>query len=243
MRYKITFSYLGKNYHGYQLQKNATSVQGELEKALKEVTNKDIKIFASGRTDAGVSAIKQVAHFDMHENFVNLAKRLNTVLPYDIRVLNIVKVSNDFHARFNAISKTYEYNFYHNDCNIPYLDEFAHYSKQPFDIKKMNEGVKEFMGRHDFTSFCASNTNVEDKVREIYSAEIICNQLGVYTFRVKGNGFLYNMIRIMMGTLLDIGYGKLLPADIKKIIAAKNRQAASKTVSGKGLVLVDVEYN
>ncbi len=242
MRYKIIFSYLGKNYHGYQLQKNAPSVQVEIEQALKKITGEEIKIFASGRTDAGVSAIKQVAHFDLDKSIINLAKRLNAILPGDIRAINISRVNDDFHARFDCISKTYEYHFYHNECNIPYLDEFALYCKIPFDIEKMNEGAKFFLGRHDFTSFCAVGGSAIEKEREIYSAEFFSNRLGIYTFRVKGNGFLYNMIRIMLGTLFEVGYGKIPPSEIKRIIDAKNRQTAFKTISPQGLVLVDVEY-
>lgn len=243
MKFAIVFSYLGKNYKGYQLQPSAPSVQAEIESALKQITNQDIKIYASGRTDKEVSAIKQVAHFNCDKNVNNFAKRLNGILPNDIRIREVVKVSNDFHARYDCISKTYEYSFYHSDCNIPYLDEFALYCKKPYNLHKMKEGAKYLLGEHDFTSFCASGGSAIDKVREITKVAFTTNHLGVHTFSISGKSFLYNMVRIIMGTLLDVGYGKLQPCDIEKIIFAKNRRVASETVSGKALVLVNVEYN
>ncbi len=239
MNVLLIISYLGKNYNGYQIQKNGSSIQEELEKALFSIIGKPVKTSASGRTDACVSAIKQAVSFELDELPKNLDKRLNLILPSDIRALSIKVVDDNFHARFNAKKKTYLYNFYCSDTNIPYLDQIALRVNENIDIKKMQCEVKNLIGTFDFTSFCASGSSVEDKVRTIYNAKIIDNGM-FYSLEITGNGFLYNMVRIIMGTLIEIGYGKI--KSMKNVIDSKSRQMAGKTAPPDGLVLKDIEY-
>ena len=161
------------------------------------------------------------------------------VLPEDIRVLCIETAEDDFHARFSAKKKTYLYNFYISNVNIPFLDSFALRVNDNLDIEKIEKEICSLIGEHDFSAFCASGSSAESKVREIYSARILKNDL-FYSLEITGNGFLYNMVRIIMGTLIEIGYGKL--KNLREIIDSKNRSRAGKTVSGVGLVLKSVEY-
>ncbi len=253
MRLRVDFSYLGKGYCGYQKQVGKKTVQGELESVLSDFFGEKITFTASGRTDAGVSALRQVGHFDLtsnqaitlvgkeHKSWQSLAIRINYILPEDIRILEIKPVSDDFHSRFTAKRKTYCYNFYCSKVDVPYLSQFCLWLKEKeLDFGKMKSALKNIEGKHDFTAFCASNTEVEDKVREIYSADIVYNELGYYTISICGNGFLYNMVRIIVGTILDVGRGKIQVGDVKKIIDSKDRTSAGKTVSAVGLVLKDV---
>lgn len=239
MKYLLKLSYLGKNYSGYQKQKNGNSIQAELECAMKKIIGRAVQTIASGRTDAGVSAICQVVSFELESLPKNLDKRLNLILPEDIRVLGIETAEDGFHARFSAKKKTYLYNFYISNVNIPFLDSFALRVNENLDIEKIEKEIESLIGEHDFSAFCASGSSAESKVREIYSARILKNDL-FYSLEITGNGFLYNMVRIIMGTLIEIGYGKL--KNLKEVIDSKNRARAGKTVSGVGLVLKSVEY-
>jgi len=239
MKFLLELSYFGKNYSGYQKQKNGNSIQEELEKAMEQVVGEKVQTNASGRTDAGVSALKQVVSFELDNLTTNLDKRLNLILPEDIRVLSVKEVAEDFHARFSAKRKTYLYNFYVSNVNIPFLDNFALRVNENFDIQKVEKEILALIGTHDFSAFCATGSQVQDKVREIYSAKILKNDL-FHSLEITGNGFLYNMVRIIMGTLLEIGYGKL--SNLEKIISSKDRAKAGKTVPSVGLVLKEVLY-
>ena len=239
MNILLTISYLGKNYNGYQIQKNGSSIQEELEKALCSIVGKKVKTSASGRTDAFVSAIRQTVSFELDELPKNLDKRLNLVLPSDIRALSIKVEDENFHARFSAKRKTYLYNFYASNVNIPYLDQIALRVNESIDIEKMKKQVKFLIGTFDFSSFCASGSSVEDKVRTIYNAKILDNGL-FYSLEITGNGFLYNMVRIIMGTLIEVGCGKI--DSLEKVISSKSREMAGKTAPPTGLVLKDIQY-
>ncbi|MBQ4558062.1 MAG: tRNA pseudouridine(38-40) synthase TruA [Clostridia bacterium] len=254
MRLKVEFSYLGENYFGYQVQDGVRTVQGDIEKVLSDFFDTDISFVASGRTDTGVSAIRQVGHFDIKDDvllakikndsakeFESLVIRINYLLDKDIRFLHVSKASEDYHARFNAKKKTYFYNLYSSKTEIPYFSQFALWVKYNLDINKIRDAIKAFVGTHDFTAFCASGSEVQDKVRTIYEAELIENEMGYITLKFVGNGFLYNMIRIMVGTMIEVGRGKLTKDDITKIIENKDRTLAGKTVSAIGLVLGSVE--
>lgn len=242
MRYILKVSYCGENYSGFQIQNNKTTIQLELEKALSEALKEDIKIVASGRTDAGVSAIEQVCHFDIDKALdKNIVGYLNVLLPEDIRVLSIEHTSDDFHARYLAKQKTYEYYFYVGNC-IPVYERFAVNIGYNIDVTKMQEACKYLVGEYDFTSFCASNTSVQDKVRTIYDASISQIDDNLYKLVIIGNGFLYNMVRIVMGTLVDIGLNKISPKEIVEIINSKNRAKAGKTMPANGLYLKKVIY-
>ena len=243
MNYKLEISYNGKNYCGYQIQPNLTTVQGELEKALTTIFNEPIKTTASGRTDAMVSALKQVVNFYSNTKIseYSLLCRLNLTLPADIRVNKVEYVDDEFNARFSAKKKTYSYNFYINRINNPYLDDFCYKVSYKLDMKKFEDELNSLVGTFDFTSLSSTDTQTENKVRTIYSVNLKQEQ-NVYTVTICGNGFLKNMIRIIMGTLFDISRGKIKKS-IVEVINDKNRASAGKTAGAVGLVFVDVNYD
>ncbi len=246
MNIAIIISYDGTNYSGWQSQPNKKTVQDELEKALFKVFNKQIKTYASGRTDALVSAIGQVVSFNCDDLFPpeKLMYLLNDNLPLDIRIVKSYEVDNGFNARFNAKNKTYEYNFYFGKTSNAYFDKTFSFFKGELNINDMQLACKFLVGTFDFSSFCASGSEVEDKTRTIFNAKIECvnKKYNQYKFVVSGNGFLYNMVRILMGTLINVGYGKIKPESIVEIINKKDRKFAGATVKAHGLVLVKVEY-
>lgn len=237
----MEISYDGQNYCGWQRQKKGDSIQGTIENAMQNILGVDINLFASGRTDAGVSAVCQTAHFDTGvEVPKNFAGHLNSVLPDDIRILSIQRVSDDFHARYDVTRKTYVYRFYTSKESIPYYDRIATQIKSSVDMGVFKQNMSQLIGTHDFSSFCATNTSVVDKTRTIY--DVTLNGDGtMYEFCITGSGFLYNMVRIIVGTLIDIASGKI-DGSILDIVKAHDRTRAGKTLSGKGLALKKVEY-
>lgn len=243
MRFLIKISYDGKNYSGFQIQPNKTTIQEVLEKKLSEVLKDNVKITASGRTDAGVSALGQICHFDYPYDIdiARVRSYINHLLPDDIRVLEMDKVGDDFNARYSANSKQYDYWFYIGE-KVPVYEKIAVNIGYKLDIDSMNKACEYLIGEHDFTSFCASNTEVKDKIRHILRAEIVKLDDNLFKFSIVGNGFLYNMVRIIMGTLIEVGRHKILPIDIKNIILAKDRNKAGKTAPSKGLYLKKVIY-
>lgn len=243
MRYLIKVSYNGKNYSGFQIQPNRDTIQSRLELALGTVFKTDINVVSSGRTDAGVSAFAQICHFDLDDNIStdNKLGYINSLLPRDIRVMELKQVNDDFHARYSAKHKTYEYYFYKGLEN-PIYEEFATNIGYNIDIEKMREACKYFLGVHDFSAFCASNTEVQDKTREIYKIEIEYVNTDLYKLVITGNGFLYNMVRIIMGTLVNVGLGKMDSHEICNILNNKDRNLSGKTMPAKGLILKNVSY-
>lgn len=243
MRVVLKISYNGENFNGWQIQPNKRTVQQVLEEELEKIFNEKIRLYSSGRTDAKVSAIEQIAHFDCKEcDIKQLLGRLNINLPYDVKV-NEAYIKENFHSRFDAKEKTYFYNFYLSRYPNPYFDKFALHIGFRFDLEKAKESLKYLVGTHDFTCFTATGGDVEDKTRTILSAEIIENPLGFYSLKITGTGFLYNMVRIIMGTIVEIGRGKIEPIDMKNIIDSKDRSKAGKTVIPVGLVLKQVKYD
>ena len=243
MRYKLIISYIGDNYSGYQKQLNKITIQETLEKALTEVLRYNISIVASGRTDAGVSAFMQVCHFDVMDD-INTQRTIgyaNRLLPEDIRILGIEKVEEDFNARYSAKEKTYEYYFYIG-YESPIYDKLATYIGYNVNVDEMKSACKSFLGEHDFSSFCASNTEVKSKVRKILDIKIMDIDENLFKLSITGNGFLYNMVRIIMGTLASVGLGKIKKEDIMSIINSKDRGKAGKTMPSKGLYLKNVIY-
>lgn len=242
MRYKIAISYDGSNYSGFQIQKDKDTIQKRLENALSIVFKDSIQVVVCGRTDAGVSAIECICHFDYGE--INVGRTIgytNNLLPEDIRINSIEVVNDDFHARYSAKKKTYEYFFYVGGI-IPVYEKFATNIGYNINIENMKLACKYFEGEYDFSSFCASNTAVKDKVRIVYSSKITEVGDNLYKFEITGNGFLYNMVRIIMGTLVMVGREKLNVEDIEKIILSKDRALSGKTMPSKGLFLKKVYY-
>lgn len=243
MRYLIKVSYNGKNYSGFQIQNNVDTIQARLESALSAALKRDVNIVASGRTDAGVSALGQICHFDI-DNDIDVSKKIghiNSLLPRDIRVMELKHVSDEFHARYTAKRKTYEYYFYQGLENSIY-EEFATNIGYNVDVNGMKDACKYFLGVHEFSAFCASNTEVKDKTREIYAIAIKEVNDNLYKLEITGNGFLYNMVRIIMGTLVNVGLGKMDGEAISNILANNDRNLAGKTMPAKGLILKNVLY-
>lgn len=243
MNYLLTICYDGANYCGYQIQPNLKTVQGVLEEALKQVFGVSVKTYASGRTDAGVSALGQTVNFVADKKFkeYSLLGYLNTILPSDVRVLSVKYVPDDFNARFSAKQKTYAYNFYLSRIDKPYLNKFATRVGYTLDMQKLESELKSLVGTFDFTSLSSTDTQVESKVRTISNVRLVKSG-EVYTAYFTGNGFLKNMIRVIMGTAFDIARGKITESFLE-IIEYKNRKFAGKTAGAVGLVLVEVNYS
>lgn len=246
-RYKAIIAYDGTHFNGFQKQPNGRTVQEEMEKTLKKMANgKEITVFGSGRTDAGVHAMGQVIHFDYPEErpLERMRFALDTQSSEDIAVKAVEIVSDDFHARYLVKEKTYQFRVDIGKPRSPFRRHYASYFPYPLDLSKIQRALPDLIGTHDFTSFCASGSSIEDKVRTIYEAKMEVNEAGdelLFTFR--GNGFLYKMIRILVGTLLKIGNGRLSEDSILEIIAKKDRNAAGPTAHPEGLYLYEVVYD
>ncbi len=243
MRYLITIEYFGKNYAGWQSQKNAVGVADVLNQKLSELFNQKINVDGSGRTDAGVHAIGQMAHFDADPIIppCRLAMAINTRLPYDIRVKKAIEVAPDFHARFDAKEKTYIYKMYVSRMLSPIrLDTHAQVIP-PIDFGKMQEAAKALVGTHDFIAFSSAARSVETTIRTVKSADITMDG-DELVFSITGDGFLYNMVRIIVGTLVFIGKGKLPVSAINDMLKTGDRTLGGKTYSPCGLYLKEVKY-
>ena len=244
MKIALEISYLGTNYCGWQKQKNEISIAEIIEKAYKEKFKEDITLFASGRTDAGVHAYSQIAHFETFKNVKaeKIAIALNTVLPADIRIIKSFEVDTNFHARFSAKKKTYEYLAYTADVDNVFLVNRALRIASNINIEKMQKASKLLIGEHDFTSFCKQKSSEKDCKREIYDIKISQNSNGLISFLITGNGFLHNMIRIIVSALIEVGKRKLSEDDLTKILNAKDRTKAPRTAPSYALYLKSVEY-
>ncbi|UOE38412.1 tRNA pseudouridine(38-40) synthase TruA [Chryseobacterium oryzae] len=241
MRYFIEFSYNGKNYFGYQIQPKDISVQEELERALSTILREEIKTTGAGRTDTGVHAKKMFAHFDTHLVLPEkLTHQLNSFLPDDISVKRIFEVRNDFHARFDATFRTYEY-YISLDKNPFTRDSAWQHWRRDLDINKMNEACSILFEYEDFTSFAKLHTDNKTNFCEIYIAKWEQNGTEL-KFTISANRFLRNMVRAIVGTMVEVGSGKIKPEDLRKVIENKNRNSAGTSAPAHGLFLVDVGY-
>ena len=242
MRYLITFSYDGSKYGGYQKQLDINTIQAELETALTKLNNKETSIVASGRTDRGVHAINQKAHFDLDINITpdKLKMALNSLIPNDIYVKDAKEVDSNFHARFNVKSKEYIYKINLGEYNPIEKDYIYQYGKSLY-IKAMEEAIKYFIGMHNFKSLVAA-----DDVRDNYDREIISANINVaddiMTISFVGTGFLRYMVRNMVGLLIEIGEEKRKPSDVLTILEKEDRKASGKTAPACGLYLKEVNY-
>lgn len=243
MRYLITFSYDGSKYFGYQKQPDKKSIQGELERVLTQInSNNSVLVSASGRTDSGVHALNQKAHFDLNIDIPveKLKSSLNKMLPESIYIKNVEKVNDDFHARFNVIQKKYTYKI-----NVGEYDPLNYYYVYQYnnelDINKMKKAIKTFIGEHDFSSYVKDADEKENCIRTIYNAYIE-EENGIISITFEGNGFLRYMVRNMVGSLIEVGANKRKIEDIKDILDNKDRKTAGITAPSNGLYLVDVYY-
>ena len=242
MRYLIKFSYDGSNYSGFQKQKGLETIEEKLEKALTKVNNKETKITATGRTDKGVHALCQYGHadIDVDINEKKLKRALNSNLPDDIYVIDTKEVKDDFHARYDVKSKTYKYIINTGEYN-PIERNYVFQYNYNLDLDKMKEGIKYFLGEHDFRAFVTDNKSKENCVRKITKATIKKDKEKLI-ISFTGNGFMRYQVRNMVGILIKVGEGKLNPSEIKRIIESKDRTKSGKTAPAEGLYLVEVRY-
>ncbi|QLG46199.1 tRNA pseudouridine(38-40) synthase TruA [Costertonia aggregata] len=241
MRYFIQFSYYGKAYHGWQNQPNAITVQEVLEKAMSALLREKIALVGAGRTDAGVHAKEMFAHFDNGnvDDISNFVYRLNAFLPNDIAVKDIVKVNSGSHARFDAEERTYEY--WVVQKKNPFYTDSAYYIKADLNVESMNQAASLLLGRKDFECFSKSNTDVRTYLCDVKKA-IFTSDEEKLVFTITADRFLRNMVRAIVGTLLEVGVGKCRLEDVKTILKSKDRGKAGPSVPAKGLYLTNILY-
>ena len=247
MRYAIKVAYDGTNYGGWQIQKNNNSVQEEIEKVAKIIFGKRVCVNASGRTDSGVHAAAQICHFDAETSIPpdKIADAFNAYLPTDISVLQSACVPDNFDATRSAKRKTYCYRMYLSPRRNPLKDRYSEWIKLPVNIAKLKHIAGCFEGEHDFKAYCKSNSSIKTTVREIYSVEVKTSERDGFTdveIFVCGNGFLYNMVRTIAGTMLGFAAGSITEEDVKKSIGNCDRSCVGKTMPAHGLTLESVDY-
>lgn len=242
-RVKLIVAYDGTNYCGWQVQPNGITIESVLNHHLTELLGEEIHVIGASRTDSGVHADGNVAVFDTQARMPaeKISYALNTRLPQDIRIQDSCEVPSDFHPRFQQTVKTYEYRICNRRFPDPCSRLYALFYYWDLDVKKMRQAAAYLVGEHDFTSFCTKKEEVTNCVRTIYSLEVEKNG-DFITLRIRGNGFLYNMVRIITGTLLRVGGGQIEPEQIPQILEAKDRGAAAETAPAHGLRLVKIEY-
>lgn len=242
--FKMIVSYDGSDYKGWQRQKDDVTVQGVIESSLKTLLNENIVIHGAGRTDAGVHSIKgQTASFRIETSIEpdKLKYALNRILPRSIYIDEITEANYEFHARYNAIGKKYCYIIKNNEELDPFRSRYVHHVDKSLNFEAIEAAMQYFVGTHDFSAFKASGSKIENSIRTIYSFTLE-RKLDEYHFTISGDGFLYNMIRIIMGTLLKVGEGKISPEDVPGIILSKDRSKARLTAPACGLYLMEVFY-
>ncbi len=263
-RILLIVAYDGTEYHGWQIQENGNTIEGELNRAIFKLTGEVIEVIGASRTDAGVHGLCNRAVFDTASTIPaeRFCAALNTYLPNDIRVISSKQVADDWHPRKCATHKTYEYRIDCGDTENPLISRYAWHIRSRLNIENMKKGASFLVGEHDFTSFCSVKGTALSNVREIIKCEVICKRRTLYgiggedramfnndgklvsgeiVIRITGNGFLYNMVRIITGTLVQVGMGKFTPEDIKKMIEAEDRCTAGQTAPPMGLTLVKIE--
>jgi len=244
---KLTIEYEGTKYYGWQRQKSLLSIQGILEEKISQITQEKITLNGSGRTDAGVHALGQVANFKTNSSIplLELTFILNRMLPLDIRIKKAERVDNNFHARYSAVSKIYHYYVLNSNQNNNYISIFlrnyVYCIYENIDLGEMKKASNYLQGEHDFTSFACSGSRIRNWKRKIKNISII-KKGNIFCFHLEADAFLYKMVRTIVGTLLEVGKGKIDYLEMKKILEAKNRKIAGRTVPAKGLFLIKVKY-
>ena len=241
---KLTIEYDGKDFKGWQKQPNKLNIQGEIEKAIENITGEKVELIASGRTDAGVHAMGQVANFKTNSNMPieKIPIAINSQVKNSIRIQNAEEVDENFHSRFNCKKKTNRYVIDNSKYGSAIYRNISYHMPIKLDVEEMKKAIKYFEGEHDFKAFKSSGTSSKSSVRTIYKADIITEGTNI-AIDLTGNGFLYNMVRIIAGTLVDVGLGKIKADDIPEIIASKDRTKAGKTLPPHGLMLLNVVYD
>lgn len=241
---KLTLEYDGTNYHGWQVQKNAVTVQEKVEKALEQLLGTRVGVTGCSRTDVGVHAYGQVAHFHADSAIPadKFAYALNNLLPEDMVVRKSEEAPEDFHARYSSKCKRYRYLIYNAPHHSALMRNRACHVRPELDFEAMKKAAEYFVGRHDFAAFQATGGQVRSTVREIYNMNILKKDENIIDLEVTGNGFLYNMVRIIAGTLIYVGMGKLAVAEIPDILESLDRTRAGKTAPPQGLYLMEIYY-
>lgn len=240
---KLTIEYDGKDFNGWQKQPNKLNIQGEIERAIYNITKEEVDLIGSGRTDAGVHAFGQIANFKTNSNISieKMAIAINSQLKNSIVVKKAEEVDERFHSRYNAKRKTYRYVINNTEYGSAIYRNLEYHFPIKLNVENMKEAAKFFEGEHDFKAFKSSGTSGKNSVRTIYKAEVRTDGERIL-IELTGTGFLYNMVRIISGTLLDVGLGKIEPSEIEDIINSKDRTRAGKTLPAHGLYLVKVNY-
>ncbi len=241
---KLTIEYDGKDFNGWQKQPDKLNIQGTIEKAIEQITGETVDLNASGRTDRGVHALGQVANFKTNSNLPieKFPIALNSNLKKSIRIKQAEEVEENFHSRLSCKRKTYRYVINNSQYGTAIYRNLETHIPMKLDIEKMQEAVKYFVGEHDFKAFKASGTSSKSSVRTIFDAKVIKMPDDKIWIELTGSGFLYNMVRIISGTLVDVGLGKIEPKEIENIIKSEKRENAGKTLPPQGLYLLNVEY-
>ncbi len=242
-KYKIFLSYEGTRYNGWQVQPNGVTVQGLLQQALHKITQEKVVVVGSGRTDSGVHAVEQVAHFTTRavKTESQLLFSLNGLLPHDIRVLSVEKADPSFHARFSAKRKIYIYHIHLHPVLSPFQYPYLLHLRRPLDTALVEKAAKYFLGTHDFCTFANKNPAVTATHKTLYRLDVIKKEGGL-SLEFEGNGFLYKMVRNIVGTLLEVGLNKRPLASIPLLLQGKDRRLAGKAAPAKGLFLKQVVY-
>ena len=242
-RVRLTVAYDGTRYHGWQLQNNGITIEGELNRCLSALLQEKTEVIGASRTDAGVHAMGNIAVFDTSSRIPaeKISYALNQMLPEDIRIQRSQEVPNDWHPRKCKSRKTYEYRIYRAEFPMPIKRLYSYFTYHQLDENRMREAAAYLVGEHDFKSFCQVNAQVESTVRTLYMVQVE-EQGAEIVIRICGSGFLYNMVRIIAGTLLEVGQGKREPESLAAVLEAKDRSAAGPTAPARGLTLVKYEF-
>lgn len=240
---KLTIEYDGKDFNGWQKQPDKLNIQGEIERAIQEITGEEVELIGSGRTDAGVHALGQIANFKTNSSIPieKIPYAINSKLKRTIRIKQAEEVKEHFHSRYNCKRKTYRYTICHSAQGTALYRNMEYHVPQPLNIEKMKQAIGYFEGEHDFKAFKSSGGSNKSTVRTIYKATLKQEEERII-IELTGNGFLYNMVRIIVGTLLKVGMEEIQPQQIPEIILSKDRNQAGKTVPAHGLCLVEVSY-
>ena len=244
-RIKLVVAYDGTNYCGWQAQPNAVTIEGVLNEALSQLLGEEICVIGASRTDSGVHSLGNVAVFDTGTRIPpeKICYALNQRLPEDIVVQDSSEVPLQFHPRKCYSEKTYEYRILNRKIPVPTLRRHTYFYYRSLDVSRMQQGASYLVGRHDFKSFCSVKTQAEDTVRKILSCSVEKSAEDVVTIRITGTGFLYNMVRIIAGTLISVGIGEIQPQAVAQILEQKNRRAAGPTAPPEGLIMMKINFN
>ncbi len=240
---KLTIAYDGTCYHGWQIQPNVETIQGTIERNLAQITGETVRLVASGRTDTGVHAMGQVAHFKTHSSLdvLSFLRGLNSLLPEDILVKDVEEVDEAFHARFSAKGKVYEYRIFNGELPSPFHRHFSWFVPAKLDLASMREAAIKLKGSHDFSSFCSTGSDHLSHIREIYTIDVGIRR-DLIIIGVEATAFLKQMVRNIVGTLVEVGRRKLTPSQFGDILEARDRRRAGIAAPAQGLFLVRVNY-